>query len=162
MILNAPQSLDIVEKHLGKVKIFLGGSIEMGSAENWQNRVARELQKEFDDKILILNPRRDYWDSSWKQTKEDPNFREQVEWELKAQETCDINVYYFHPNTKSPITLLELGLFIKKKPIVYCPEGFWKKGNIDMVCEKYDVPLYEDEEEWMEAIKYRIREKLRI
>ena len=47
---------------------------------------------------------------------------------------------YFDPNTKSPISLLELGLFAKSgKLIVYCPEGFWRKGNVDVVCKRYEV-----------------------
>ena len=46
----------------------------------------------------------------------------------------------FDPSSKSPITLLELGLFAKSsKIIVCCPEGFWRKGNVDIVCERYGV-----------------------
>lgn len=161
MILNAPESLDVLKKYPEKVKIFLGGSI-VNEPNNWQKRVIEKLQEELGERILILNPRRDDWDSSWKEIKEDKKFREQIEWELEAQEICDINVYYFHPDSKSPITLLELGLFIKKNPIVYCPKGFWKKGNVDIVCEKYNVPSYEDEYEWLEVIKNKIKEKLEI
>ena len=51
---------------------------------------------------------------------------------------------YFDPNTKSPISLLELGLFAhSKKLIVCCPEGFWRKGNVDIVCDKYGIPNYD-------------------
>lgn len=47
---------------------------------------------------------------------------------------------YFDPKTKSPITLLELGLFARsQKLIVYCPTGYWRKGNVDVVCERYNV-----------------------
>jgi hypothetical protein len=47
---------------------------------------------------------------------------------------------YFDPNTTSPISLLELGLHAKsKKMIVCCPEGFWRKGNVDIVCKTYNV-----------------------
>jgi len=49
---------------------------------------------------------------------------------------------YFDPNTKSPISLLELGLHANSgKMIVCCPKGFWRKGNVDIVCERYDVPV---------------------
>jgi hypothetical protein len=42
---------------------------------------------------------------------------------------------YFDPKGQSPITLLELGLFHDKDIIVCCPEGFWRKGNVDVnVC----------------------------
>ncbi len=89
----------------------------------------------------MLNPRRDDWDSSWEQTVSNDKFREQVLWELRAQENADLRVYYFDPNTKSPITLLELGLFKDKKSIVCCPDGYWRKGNVEIVCLRYNISL---------------------
>ena len=115
--------------------IFLCGSIEMGHAENWQVIVAES----FPD-ATILNPRRDDWDSTWIQSIENVQFREQVEWELLAQELADVILVHFDPVTKSPITLLELGLF-KDKCIVHCPEGYWRKGNVDIVCSRYRIPI---------------------
>jgi len=131
-VIQAPNSL------IGDgLTIFLAGSIEMGKAENWQERIIKELAHY---RGIILNPRRDDWDSSWVQTIDNPQFREQVTWELCALEQADIIVMYFDPNTQSPISLLELGLFAKSnKLIVYCPEGFWRKGNVDIVCRKYKV-----------------------
>src|SRR5262249_54765224 len=92
--------------------------------------------------IVILNPRRDEWDESWAQTIHDAKFREQVEWELSAQEQATLIAMYFAPQTRSPVTLLELGLFAHSgKVIVACPEGFWRKGNIEVVCFRYGIPL---------------------
>ena len=117
--------------------VFLAGSIESGSAGNWQTFVEQELSG---IDIVILNPRRDNWDSSWLQDKSNPKFREQVEWELSALETATIIAMYFEPGTKSPVSLLELGLFAHSgKMVVCCPEGFWRKANVDIVCEKYGV-----------------------
>ena len=113
--------------------IFLAGSIEMGAAENWQERIVAAFSK-----YTILNPRREPWDYSWEQSITNKQFREQVEWELQAQEDADLIIFHFDPKTKSPITLLELGLF-KSKAIVHCPEGYWRKGNIDIVCNRYKV-----------------------
>ena len=130
--------------------IFLAGSIEMGKAENWQDKVVRLLK---DKDVIIFNPRRDDWDSSWKQSKDNKQFREQVEWELKAQEHADIILMYFDPNTKAPISLLELGLFASSgKMIVVCPNGFWRKGNVDIVCEKYEIKQAETIEEAVKKI----------
>jgi hypothetical protein len=117
-------------------KVFLAGSIEMGKAENWQKRLEDEIG---DAEVLIMNPRRDDWDSSWKQEKTNEKFRQQVEWELEAQEEADLIVMYFQPGTQSPITLLELGLFKDRNLVVCCPEGFWRKGNVDITCEKYGI-----------------------
>ncbi len=71
-------------------KIFLAGSIEMGIAEDWQNRVVDQLKNE---DVVIFNPRRDNWDSSWVQSKDNPEFRQQVEWELNALEQSDFIIY---------------------------------------------------------------------
>ena len=117
--------------------VFLAGSIEMGKAEKWQDKVVKALAHR---PITFFNPRRDDWDSSWKQEISNPQFNKQVSWELKALESADYIVVYFDPNTQSPITLLELGLHAKSgKLIVCCPEGFWRKGNVDIVCKKYKV-----------------------
>ena len=124
-------------------RLFLAGSIEMGAAENWQDRVAKFLEK---TDWILLNPRRDDWDSSWVQSKDNPQFREQVEWELQGLEMADKVLVYFDPNTKSPITLLELGFLVgyhdPEKIIVVCPEGFYRKGNVDIFCERHDVEVY--------------------
>lgn len=126
---------------LDRTSIFLAGSIEMGKAIDWQARV-RESFKSKD--VLILNPRRDDWDSSWVQSINNPKFKEQVDWELQALEDADYIILNFDPKTKSPISLLELGLFSNSKILVCCPTGYWRKGNVDIVCDRYNIPLFED------------------
>src|SRR4051794_17411583 len=85
--------------------VFLAGSIEMGAAEDWQTAVTEALRG-LD--VLVLNPRRDEWDSSWVQSFEDAQFREQVEWELAGLERASVVAMYFAPATRAPVTLLEL------------------------------------------------------
>ena len=120
--------------------IFLAGSIEMGKAEDWQTKVQNALA---DEEVVIFNPRRDDWDSSWKQTIEDKQFHTQVKWEHDHLEAADMIFLYFDPKTKSPISLMELGLFADKKDlIVVCPDGFWRKGNVEFICKEYDQPLF--------------------
>jgi hypothetical protein len=133
--------------------VFLAGSIEMGAAENWQDRAVSMLA---DTGWTILNPRRDDWDNSWKQSLEDPRFVEQVEWELQGLETCEMAIVYFDPTTKAPITLLELGLLSQIDPhkaLVVCPEGFYRKGNVDVVCSRYGIKQYPDLEHAVAYIK---------
>lgn len=117
--------------------IFLAGSIEQGKAEKWQEMVAHDLR----DRIgTILDPRRDEWDSSWEQEMGDNQFTEQVQWELSAMEKANEILMYFDSDTKSPITLLELGLHASSgKLTVCCPDGFWRKGNVDIVCNRYGI-----------------------
>lgn len=117
--------------------IFLAGSIEQDKAEKWQERFVHETRNL---NITLLNPRRKNWDSSWKESIQNSKFKEQVNWELDALELADCIVFYFDPNTKSPISLLELGLFAKsKKLVVCCPDGYWKKGNVDIICQRYNI-----------------------
>jgi hypothetical protein len=136
-IIYAPNNLNVIG-----TTIFLAGSIEMGKAENWQSRVEKHFEDAERD-ITLLNPRRLDWDSSWEQSISNARFREQVEWELNALEKADYIFLYLSPGTKSPISLLELGLFAHSgKLIVCCPDGFWRKGNVDIVCKKYNITLY--------------------
>jgi len=135
----------------GYISVFLGGSIEMGKAEDWQKLLIKALS---DKQIIFMNPRRNDWDSTWEQTITNPEFKLQVTWELTALEFSDIIVMYFDPNTKSPISLLELGLHAKsKKLIVFCPEGFWRKGNVDIVCEKYGITQVESVDELIKTLQ---------
>lgn len=133
--------------------VFLAGSIEMGAAEQWQERAVRLLKE---TGYTVLNPRRDDWDSSWEQSIENEQFREQVEWELQGIENAEKVIVYFDPNTKAPITLLELGLVAGSKDgmdiLVVCPNGFYRKGNVDVVCDRYGISQYETLEEACQAI----------
>ena len=121
------------------VVVFLAGSIEMGRATDWQAALTGCLP----DHVVVLNPRRDEWDASWRQSIDEPRFREQVEWELDGLDRADVIAMWFDPETRSPITLLELGLHARSgKLIVGCPEGFWRRGNIEVVCSRFGVPLF--------------------
>lgn len=116
-----------------KFSVFLAGSIENGQAPPWQARVEEALT--FYDPVIV-NPRRDQWD---------PNpspelLREQIEWELEGLERVSMIAMYFAPETKSPVTLLEMGLFARdSRLLVCCPEGYWRKANVDITCERYGI-----------------------
>ena len=108
----------------------------MGAAEKWQEKVEVALLEE--DDVVVLNPRRDDWDDSWEQSIDNDQFREQVEWELKAMENASVIAMYFSPACTAPITLMECGLFVKTgRLVICCPEGFWRKGNVDVVRSFY-------------------------
>lgn len=155
MIIKPPNSFDNEIKK--SFSIFLAGSIELNTAEKWQEEIEKKLNQ---DGVLILNPRRDDWDSSWEQKIENKQFREQVEWELSAQEQCDLIIMNFDPKTKSPITLLELGLFAKTgKLLVHCPTGFWRKGNVDIVCNRYKVKEYDDLNNLITSVKETLKQR---
>jgi hypothetical protein len=134
---------------------FLAGSIEMGQAPPWQAEIEQALAGEV---LTLLNPRREEWDASWEQSIHNPEFRRQVEWELEAQERASLIATYFAPATKAPITLLELGLFARSgKLLVCCPPGYWRRGNVEVVCARYGIPLVEDLARLVRLVRERIQ-----
>lgn len=146
------------QKITNGVSIFLAGSIEMGKAEDWQKTLTSEL-KSLGKGLTVFNPRRDDWDSSWEQKQSNVQFNRQVSWELNKLEECDVIFMYFSPETQSPISLLELGKFAgKKEMIVCCPEGFWRKGNVEILCTRENVPLFNDVESAIGALKTKINQ----
>lgn len=139
--------------NLSLCSVFLAGSISEGSAEMWQDRVIDMLK---DEEVIVLNPRRADWDSTWEQKIDNPQFLHQVLWELNGLKSADRIIFYFDPNTKAPITLLELGLIggqFPEKCIVVCNEPFYRKGNVDIVCEEYGIKQVETLEKAVEEFK---------
>jgi hypothetical protein len=140
---------DFSGRDLSRPSVFLAGSIEMGAAELWQDRAGAALDAAGMD---VFNPRRPDWDSSWAQDITNIHFFRQVKWEMDALDAADQIVMYFDPATKSPISLLELGLHAASgKMSVVCPEGFWRKGNVDCVCDRFSIPQYATLDEMLAA-----------
>lgn len=133
--------------------IFLAGSIEMGKAELWQDTFVEKIKKYFttDKSVLIYNPRRDDWNGSLEQVYENDVLKNQINWELNALEKSTFVYFYFDPKTSSPITLLELGRFYNKNIVVNCPDGYFRKANVDIFCERYGIRQVSSMEE---AIDY--------
>lgn len=150
-VLKPPTPITLADR---EQSVFLAGSIEMGRAEDWQAALERALA---DLPVAVLNPRRNEWDASWEQSIDNPLFRGQVEWELEGLEQATVVAMYFAPATQAPITLLELGLLARSgKLIVCCPPGFWRRGNVEVVCARYGVPIVTNLSELAQAIRERI------
>jgi hypothetical protein len=144
-VLKAPQPLPPYRRN-GVIprSLFLAGSIEMGVAEDWQTALTNYISvpEHCVNCDYIFNPRRDDWDSTWHS--DSVAFKEQVSWEMTALDTAKTIIMYLDPATKSPISLLELGLHAaSKKMIVCCPKGFWRRGNVEMVCDRFDIRLFD-------------------
>jgi hypothetical protein len=156
MTFKPPQNISKRDK--SKASFFLAGSIEMGKAEDWHKEIGSFL---LGLGFAVFNPRRDDWDGTWEQKFDNPQFHQQVSWELNALDRADHVVFYFSPGTQSPISLLELGLYAGSgKAFVVCPEGFWRKGNVEVVCEKYDIRLFDSLLEFknhMSALSWSVR-----
>ena len=62
----------------------------------------------------------------------------------------------------SPISLLELGYISgvnSSKLIVCCPNKFWRRGNVQIVCSRESIPLFDNIEEAKASLLTRV-EKL--
>lgn len=133
-------------------RVFLAGSIEMGKADEWQKRF---MESTSNIRYTALNPRRSDWDSSWEQSIDNPLFKEQVDWELDGIGGADLVVFYFDQATFSPITLMELGFVANSEipAIVCCPKDFWRKGNVDILCQREGITVVTTLEELISAFR---------
>lgn len=153
MLITAP---DPVPEIADKPVVFLAGTIDMGNSEDWQERIGNKLS-ELD--IIVLNPRRREWNADWEQSVHNPQFCAQVNWELDGLKRANCILFHFAAGSQSPVTLLELGLYASTgKCLVHCPTGFWRKGNVDMVCLRYAIPTIEH----LDQAPVRIRELLNL
>lgn len=131
--------------------VFMAGSIDLGRSIDWQSQLADSLA---DCPGTLLNPRRTEWDDRWRGEADFPPFREQVEWELAAMEAAERIAFYFAPDSQAPVTLMELGLAARSgKAWVCCPTGYWRKGNVDIVCAKYGVPMVDSLAELSQQVR---------
>lgn len=143
-------------------KVFLAGTIDDGNSVNWQKEVIEALGKSNYVKrdITIYNPRR----ANWGPLEQDA-LEKQITWELEHQEKCDLNLMVLKADSKSPVSLMELGLFARSgKLVVLCPETFYRFENVRVTCMMYDVDLYYKDkdfsvEEIVEILEDELKER---
>jgi hypothetical protein len=154
-VVFAPHRVDLGGR--GK-SIFLAGSIDQGQAVDWQTSITKKLSNL---PVTILNPRRPDWDSSWKEDISFEPFREQVDWEQDMLEAADVIALYFAKDSVAPISLLELGLFARTgKMVVACPLGYWKRGNVQIVCQRLKVELVDSIDDLVKGVERKIHDLL--
>lgn len=135
-------------------KVFFAGTIDNGNSEDWQKdlycRVAMHdnlvitMGENYVTpeklNITVFNPRRD----NWKKDATDEDVIQQIKWEQDKLDESDLIIMYFAENSKSPITLLELGLYGQTgKVIVYCNNKFYRYNNVKQTCDKYLIEQHD-------------------
>jgi hypothetical protein len=159
--MSEPSSKAVVHKPplrptVTRPSVVLYGAIQPEPA--WQTSLAASLS---DLPVDILDPRRDDWDSSWKEDISDPKFKQQVEWEMDHAKVADVIVFYFPPGALTPVALLELGMYAGTgKVVVCCPQGFYKRGNVQIVCLRYGIDVLDDLDALREQVRTRLSGKL--
>jgi len=146
------------------VSVFLAGTIDMGNSIDWQQKfIDKANTEEALGNVIVFNPRRASWDHSWAQTIENAQFSEQVNWELDAMESADVILLFIEGNSKSPISMMELGLFADSgKLMVCCEEGFWRKGNIDIICQRKGIDQCKTFDELVTAVITKLKKLANI
>ena len=139
-VITAPERKPITNQ-----SIFLAGTIDDGKSEDWQSKLIKEFSEY---NITILNPRRNNWGDL-----SDNELRKQITWELDHLEKADIIFMYIIGTSKSPISLLEMGIHIKDlKLIVVCEPEFYRYENVKITCEYYNAELYDSLGEGIDAL----------
>ena len=86
-----------------------------------------------------------------------------MNWELDAMENADVILLFLEANSKSTVSIMELGLFADSgKLMVCCEEGFWRKGNIDIVCKRKGIDQYNTFDELSEAVITKLKKLANI
>ena len=153
MILEAPKKF-YSYNNIG-ITFFLAGTIENGKSVDWQKEIA-----DYADEInvTVFNPRR----SNWNTSANSKEIEKQIDWELEHMERADYIIMNILGDSKSPISLLELGLHARSgKLIVFCPKSFYRYDNVRVTCETYNIKLYsiEDYNSNIDEIKLLMLEK---
>jgi len=120
-------------------KVFLAGTIDNGDSEDWQEKLIHMMDDELKNRFLIaFNPRRKNWDAN----AGSDAVEKQIKWEEDRLDESDLIVMVIKEGSKSPISLLELGLYGPSgRMIVFCNDKFYRYTNVKMTCEKYLIPL---------------------
>ena len=142
MIIITPE--EIKNKGANKIvakSVFLAGTIDNGDSLNWQDKVIIELINLGIKDLEIYNPRKEHWNP--KPSKKD--MEKQIIWEQDHLDKADVIAMVLLDDSKSPISLLELGLYANtNKLIVFCTPNFYRWDNIRLTCEKYNIELIQD------------------
>jgi len=153
-VVNAPKPLpgDLNQTRT----LFLSGSIDRDTAVDWRLRLTTQV---LDLPVTVINPHRSDWDSTWREEPDFPQFREQTQWELSMLAKADIAAIYFAPGTPAAVTLFELGSCLQKGSegvVVFCPDSYWKRGNVQLICEAYNLVCCKTFEEFVTAVRTKL------
>lgn len=127
--------------------VFLAGTIDDGKSEDWQAKCIIHLESVFDD-ICIVNPRRSQWVSMDDNTIQNPELVSQIKFEISNFMRTDTVLLWLEPDSKSPISLLELGILccddaerlregLPPRLVVYCPHEFYRSANVWTTVETF-------------------------
>ncbi len=115
---------------------FLAGSMDYKLTAQWREEVMHVLGKD----THFFDPTNKKHDTLTKK-----EMKNHIQWELDALLLSDSILLNFLPYALSPISLVELGLYVDSgKLIVICPKEFYKSEYVYTLCENYNTPIFEN------------------
>lgn len=109
-------------------KIFLAGSID-NAIIHWRELIIEYIrsswfdEKEINDNITIYSPRReDVWTTDME--------NEQAAWDIAMMNTADYIILHLTGNTISPVSLMELGIFMTTPKLYFSVNDDYIRKNI--------------------------------
>ncbi|MFT6981845.1 MAG: hypothetical protein ACJAUD_000612 [Crocinitomicaceae bacterium] len=134
MVFNFQSSIQ--DKQKDKQIVFLAGSVATDSDNNWRHDIINKWGDEYHF-FDPVNPNH--------ANLNDKDMRAHIKWELDALKSSDYIFLNLLPTSTSPISLVEMGLYVStKKLIVICPTEFYKWRYIDVLCKEYNTPIFQD------------------
>ncbi|KAK8085383.1 hypothetical protein PG997_006654 [Apiospora hydei] len=137
--------------------VFLAGTTTAANdgSGDWRDALCTALSAH---PITFYNPLRSDWDASWR----------------NDATRADLVVVYLSPHTDAPVSLLELGLVAglaaaaamtaangdqedgkkktKKQVLVCAHEGYKKRGNVQLLCQKFGIEMVDTTADFPSAI----------
>ena len=116
-----------------EISVFLAGGIT--NCSNWQNEIIQCLERlrpdDFDDDLIIYNPRRDNFPIHQSSAAE-----EQIRWEFNKLNQMDIfSMYFCDGESDQPICMYELGRYIAQMQLRFPTD--WNRRIIISVEDGY-------------------------
>lgn len=116
-----------------EISVFLAGGIT--NCSNWQNEIIQRIEElradDFDDDLIIYNPRRDNFPIHQSSAAE-----EQIRWEFNKLNQMDIfSMYFCEGESDQPICMYELGRYISQMQLRFPTD--WNRRIIISVEDEY-------------------------
>lgn len=114
------------------VKIFLAGSIDCDNDEHWREEIIEYIrtdwfeEKDNTESITIYSPRRE---EEWSFDMEN----EQAAWDISMMDAADYIILHLTGESVSPVSLLELGVFINSPKLFFSINDDYVRKNIALL-----------------------------
>ncbi len=113
--------------------IFLAGSMDHKQEGSWREEIIAEFGTND-----IFDPTNTHHDEL-----NTEQMKHHIVWELGALQQSDLILLNFLKESKSPISLVELGMYVTSNKLIFiCPKEFYKSDYVHTLCNKYNTPIF--------------------